>query len=86
MPSNGQRAKAAPKMPKVKIVWGYLDVQGAGRRKLNKIIGERNDPVHHKVPVTITGFIDTVHSGDDGVSQEFAMTVTGAEFGEVTLV
>src|ERR1700693_1093889 len=67
-----------PKVPKVRIDWAYLDIK-TGRARLRKIIGERNDPVRHRIPVTITGFLDEIHSGDDGVSQEFAMTVTGVE-------
>jgi hypothetical protein len=74
--------KKLPTMPKVKVDWAYVDVKGAGRKRLNKIIGERNAPVRHRVPVTLKGFLDDISSGDDGVSQEFSITVTGARFGK----
>lgn len=32
-------------------------------------------PSRQRIPVTITGYIDGIHSHDDGVSREFSMTV-----------
>lgn len=75
-----------PTAPKVKVDWAFVDVK-AGRNKLLKIIGERHSKgPHHRVPVTLTGFLDDIHSGDDGVSREFGMTVTGVQLGTPSLV
>lgn len=50
-----------------------LDVKH-GRKQLANAIGEG-----HSIPVTITGVISRVHSGDDGTSIEFQVDVAKVE-------
>lgn len=62
----------------IKSDFAILDVK-AGRAALNKHFARRprlgECPPKMRVPVTITGYIDHVWSGDDGVSREFAVVV-----------
>lgn len=62
----------------IKADFAILDVK-AGRGALNKHFAKRprlgECPPNMRVPVTITGYIDGVHSGDDGVSREFSVVV-----------
>lgn len=62
----------------IKSNFAILDVK-AGRGALNKRFEKRprlgECPPELRVPVTITGYIDGVHSGDDGVSREFSVVV-----------
>lgn len=51
--------------------WAYLDVK-RGREALRKLVEDRG----YRIPVTITGTITCVHSGDDGVSREFQVDVS----------
>lgn len=59
-------------MENISSNFAIIDVKG-GRVKLAKRVnaGER-------IPVTIRGYIDTVHSQDDGTSIEFSIDVTSA--------
>jgi hypothetical protein len=63
----------------IKSDFAILDVK-AGRAALNKHFAKRPRlgvcPPKMRVPVTITGYIEAVHSNDDGVSREFSMVVT----------
>lgn len=59
--------------PTLKSDFAILDVK-AGRNGLAKHF-ER--PFAKPIPVTITGFIDGIHSADDGISREFSVAVTG---------
>lgn len=34
-----------------------------------------------RIPITIKGYLDGTHSGDDGISQEFTMHVDRVELG-----
>lgn len=63
---------------KIKSTFAILDVK-AGRAPLNKHFANRprlgECPRKMRVPVTITGYIDGVHGGDDGTSREFSVVV-----------
>lgn len=63
---------------KLKSTFALLDVK-AGRAALNKHFAKRPPlgecPPKMRVPVTITGYIDGVWGGDDGVSREFSVVV-----------
>lgn len=65
------------KIPKVKIDWAFVDVK-RGRKGLAKIIEG------HDIPVTLTGTLTCLASGDDGVSVEFEMIVDSVSFGKPT--
>lgn len=60
--------------------FALLDVK-KGRHKLAKHFTKRPPlgpcPPELRIPVVITGFIDGVHSRDDGTSIEFQVEVTG---------
>lgn len=62
----------------IKSNFAILDVK-AGRGPLNKHFSKRprlgKCPAEMRVPVTITGYIDDVWGGDDGVSREFGVVV-----------
>lgn len=66
----------------VKSDFAILDVT-AGRAVLTKHFAKRPRlgpcPAKMRVPVTITGYIDDVHSDDDGMSREFSVTVTSVK-------
>lgn len=67
---------------KLKSDFAILDVK-AGRAALAKRFQSRPAlgpcPEDMRVPVTIRGFIDGIHSRDDGVSREFSVDVTSVE-------
>jgi hypothetical protein len=68
-----------PALPKLTSDFALLDIK-LGRRKLAKIV-----EAGHKIPFTISGYIQAGHGGighDDGVSIEFAADVEVADFGE----
>ncbi len=57
--------------PKVgKITFAIVDVK-AGRKALAKIVEKHN----HRIPITLSGYLVSTWSGDDGTSQEFEMDV-----------
>lgn len=62
----------------IKSDFAILDVK-SGRKTLEKHFKSRPGmgecPKPLRVPVTITGYIDDVWGHDDGVSQEFSVTV-----------
>jgi hypothetical protein len=62
----------------IKSDFAILDVK-AGRAALNKHFAKRprlgECPPKMRVPVTITGYIDGIHSNDDGVSREFSVVI-----------
>lgn len=62
----------------IKSDFALLDVK-AGRGALNKHFAKRprlgECPPALRIPVTVTGYIDGVWGGDDGVSREFTMVV-----------
>ena len=62
---------------KTTSTFSILDVK-QGRNPLLKLVGNHK----HRVPVTITGFIVGDWSGDDGVSREFEVAVTGHKLGK----
>lgn len=68
-------------IPSIKITSGFavLDVK-EGRQDLTRHFAKlpRGSavPQHLRIPVTITGFINDIHSDDDGVSREFGVAVT----------
>lgn len=66
----------------IKSDFAILDVK-FGRKALNKHFADRPKlgvcPPKMRVPVTITGYIDGVHSGDDGVSREFSIVVQSVQ-------
>ena len=63
--------------------FAILDVK-SGRKKLAKHFAKAPRigvcPPKLRVPVTITGYIDGVWGGDDGVSQEFTIAVRSLKF------
>ena len=71
---------------KISSDYALLDVT-EGRKKLFKHFKGSPSmgatPMKYRIPVTITGYIDGVHSSDDGVSQEFLITVERVVVGEV---
>lgn len=62
----------------IKSDFALLDVK-TGRAALRKHFAKRprfgGCPPAMRVPVTITGYIDDVWGGDDGVSREFSVVV-----------
>lgn len=58
------------KTPEITSNFAILDVK-VGRKALAKLVEQKK----MKVPVIITGDLNCVHSGDDGVSIEFALDV-----------
>lgn len=72
-------SKKVPTLPRISSDFAILDVE-VGRKAFAKIIGERSKRGFN-VPVVIEGIIDTVHSGDDGVSIEFALKVNLVRLG-----
>lgn len=58
--------------------FAILDVEN-GRKALARHFAKRpltgKCPEDMKVPVTITGFIDEIWGGDDGISQEYSIKV-----------
>lgn len=62
----------------MKSDFAVLDVK-AGRKVLAKRFRNRprlgECPPKMRVPITIKGYIDGIHSGDDGMSQEFSVVV-----------
>ena len=66
----------------IKSDFALLDVKG-GREKLFEHFKNRpfmgECPEELRMPVTITGYIDGVWGGDDGVSREFSVTVENVE-------
>lgn len=66
-------------MTKLKSDFAVLDVK-AGRAALAKHFKDRPPfgecPPALRIPVTIHGYLDGIHSNDDGVSREFSVTVT----------
>lgn len=62
----------------MKSDFAILDVK-AGRKSLAKHFADRPGlgpcPAKMRIPVTIKGYIDGIHSGDDGVSREFSIIV-----------
>ena len=70
---------------KLKSEFAILDVK-VGRGPLTKRFALRPKfgpcPKDLRIPVVIKGFIDGVHSRDDGVSREFSIEVTSVETGE----
>lgn len=71
-------------MKPIKSEFAIVDVK-KGRRALAKHFIDRprmgTCPPHLRIPVTITGYIDGIHSRDDGVSQEFSVDVTQISVG-----
>jgi hypothetical protein len=65
-------------MPTFTSDFAILDVK-RGRATMRRFVEDRK-----LVPVTITGYVDAVHSRDDGTSQEFSITVTDLVVGEPT--
>lgn len=67
----------------VRAHFAILDV-GEGRHKLaahfEGIPRGVPTPPGHRIPVVIVGFIDAIHSGDDGESREFAVDVQDIVF------
>lgn len=64
--------------------FAILDIK-SGRAKVSKALGgnwEENIPSHHKIPVTIKGYIVAQYSGDDGVSREFKIDVSTVKLGK----
>lgn len=60
--------KAVPKIGK--ITFALVDVKG-GRKALAKLVKDHK----HRVPITLSGYIISEWSGDDGESIEFEMDV-----------
>jgi hypothetical protein len=62
----------------MKSDFAILDVK-SGRKALEKHFRNRprlgECPSAMRVPITIKGYIDGVHSDDDGVSREFSIVV-----------
>lgn len=69
-------------IPKIKSDYALLDVK-VGRSRLARHFDSRpvwgECPQDLRVPVTITGYIDCVFGGDDGVSQDFGVVVTSVK-------
>ncbi|MGX1096556.1 hypothetical protein [Amorphus sp. MBR-141] len=63
---------------KIQSTFAILDVKG-GRDRLTKLFEGRPRmgpcPENMRVPVTIVGYIDSIHGNDDGESREFNVTV-----------
>ena len=63
--------------------FAILDVK-AGRKTLAKHFEKRpvmgECPEALRIPIKIEGYIDAVWGGDDGVSQEFSVTVQDVRF------
>ena len=65
------------KAPKCSGDWAYLDVK-KGRHALEKLVDGRG----YSVPVTVTGMISGLSSGDDGTSIEFQVDVSKFKLGK----
>jgi hypothetical protein len=70
------------KVVPIKSDFAILDVK-AGRDELTKHFADRPRlgpcPEPMRIPVTIMGYIDSVHSDDDGTSREFSIVVTSVK-------
>lgn len=68
--------------PSIKSTFAILDVK-AGRKALAKRFASAprlgECPKDLRLPVIVKGYIDGAWSGDDGISQEFTVTVTSVE-------
>jgi hypothetical protein len=62
---------------KTTSTFALLDVKD-GRAKLRNLVKDHK----HKIPVTITGYIVSDWSRDDGVSREFEVEVTSHKLGK----
>ncbi|WP_353645739.1 hypothetical protein [Mesorhizobium sp. WSM2239] len=69
---------------KINSTFAILDVK-KGRTSLVKHFAGRPKlgpcPPELRIPVVITGFIDGIHSRDDGISREFSVEVTEVKAG-----
>lgn len=76
-------------LPDLRCDLAILDIK-EGRRALNRHLAGRPSlgpcPEEFRVPVALTGYIENVHSRDDGNSQEFSVHVDNFRVGGATIL
>lgn len=63
-------------MPSLDCKFAVVDIK-KGRGDMRRRIESYDGFI--KIPIVIHGFITAIHSGDDGISQEFAVDVTSCD-------